>query len=109
MIWPDIRRAYPDQWLIVEALEAYTTPDRRRRLARLAVVESCPDGSAAMKRYRQLHHQYPWREFYFVHTSREELDIYERQWLGIRLSHATIPEKIICPSRHLQLATRATY
>jgi hypothetical protein len=38
--------------------------------------------------YRRLHQQYPSREFYFVHTSREELDIREQQWLGIRRSHA---------------------
>jgi hypothetical protein len=47
-------------------------------------VEVCPDGKAAMQRYRRLHRQYPDRELYFVHTSRPELDIIERQWLGIR-------------------------
>jgi hypothetical protein len=33
------------------------------------------------------------REFYFVHTSREELDIVERQWLGIRKNNAITTEK----------------
>ncbi|MFQ5593003.1 MAG: hypothetical protein ACE5HA_02525 [Anaerolineae bacterium] len=88
MLWPEIRTAYPDQWLVVEALEAHTTPDNQRQLNRLAVVETCPDGSAAMRRYRRLHQQYPLREFYYVHTSRKELDIREREWLGIRRSHA---------------------
>jgi hypothetical protein len=31
-----------------------------------------------MKSYRQLHAQHPEREFYFVNTSREELNIRER-------------------------------
>jgi len=84
MLWPEVRKAYPNQWLIIEALEARTMPDNRRWLGRLAVIESCPDGKAALQRYRHLHHEYPTREFYFVHTSREELDILERQWLGIR-------------------------
>ena len=84
MLWPEVRKAYPNQWLIVEALEAHTTPGNRRQLGRLAVIESCADGEAAFQRYRQLHQEYPAREFYFVHTSREELDIRERQWLGIR-------------------------
>ncbi len=39
MLWTEIREAYPDQWLIVEALEAHTTPDRHRHLDRMAVVE----------------------------------------------------------------------
>jgi hypothetical protein len=35
-----------------------------------------------------LHQQYPEREFYFVHTDREDLDIRERHWLGIRRDNA---------------------
>ena len=81
MQWPEICRSHPDTWLIVEALEAHTTPDSRRRLDRLTVVEECPDGKAAMKRYRLLHQQYPEREFYFIHTSRDSLDIQVQQWL----------------------------
>jgi hypothetical protein len=84
MHWPEICVTYPDQWLIVEALEAHTTPDSRRHLYRLAVVEQCGDGSDAMQSYRSLHQRFPQRELYFVHTSRQELDIEERQWLGIR-------------------------
>ena len=33
-----------------------------------------------MKRYRFLHQQYPEREFYFIHTSRDSLDIQVQQW-----------------------------
>ena len=80
MQWPEICRSHPDKWLIVEALEAHTTPDSRRHLDRLTVVEECPDGKAAMKRYRLLHQQYPEREFYFIHTSRDSLDIQVQQW-----------------------------
>ena len=88
MQWSEIRKAYPDQWLIIEALQAHTTSDSRRILDKIAVIEHPANGNAAMQNYRQLHQQYPEREFYFVHTSREELDIRERQWLGIRRSGA---------------------
>ena len=88
MKWSKVRQAYPDQWLVVEALEAQTMADSRRQIERLAVIEPCSDGSSAMQSYRRLHQQYPEREFYFVHTSREELDIRERQWLGIRRADA---------------------
>lgn len=89
MRWTEVRASYPDQWLIVEALEAHTTADSRRHLDRLAVLERCSDGKAAMAGYRRLHREYPQRELYFVHTSREELDIEERRWLGIRGVPAT--------------------
>lgn len=84
MIWSEIRTAYPEQWLVIEALEAYTTADNQRQLERIGVIETCSDSSSAMQTYRRLHQIYPTREFYFVHTSREVLDIRERQWIGIR-------------------------
>ena len=93
MIWSEIRQAYPSQWLIIEALDAHTTPDKRRELDRLAVIETRSDGSEAMKRYRELHRQYPFREFYYVHTDREKLEIYERQWLGVRTGHEAVTQR----------------
>ncbi len=93
MIWPEIRKIYPHQWLVVEALEAHTNSNSKRQIGRLAVIENCPDGSMAMKRYRELHQQYPLREFYFVHTDKPELDIYERQWVGIRRDNAITAER----------------
>jgi hypothetical protein len=90
MQWSEVRTAYPNEWLVIEALQARTAPDSRRLLDRVAVVERCTDGSAAMQSYRQLHRQHPARELYFVHTSREDLDIREREWLGIRRGHATV-------------------
>jgi hypothetical protein len=84
MKWSDVRLAYPEQWLVVEALVAYTTADSYRVPDNLAVLESCIDGHVAMQRYRVLHQAYPGREFYYVHTSRESLVLRERQWLGVR-------------------------
>jgi hypothetical protein len=87
MLWSEIRSAYPNQWLIIEALEAFTTPDNKRRLNRLAVIEQCPDGKEAFQRYRSLHRVHPHREYYFVHTSNLEFEIRELQWAGIRRDH----------------------
>lgn len=42
-----------------------------------------------MKRYSELRRQHPQRELYFVHTSKVELEIEERMWLGIRGLRAT--------------------
>lgn len=88
MHWQDIRNTYPDQWLVIEALEAETTSDRRRLLKRIAVIERCETGDAAFQRCRRLLELHPDREFYFAHTSRESLVIYERNWVGVRRNDA---------------------
>jgi hypothetical protein len=88
MQWVDIRLAYPGEWLIIEALEAETAPTHQRNLKRIAVIERCSDAENALRSYRRLHHEYPFREFYFVHTSREALDIREQNWAGIRSDYA---------------------
>lgn len=93
MHWSEIRKAYPNQWLVIEALEAHTTPDGQRVLDNIAVIETCKDGNTAMKRYRHWHLLHPEREFYFAHTSRHSLDIRERQWVGVRGKHAPAIER----------------
>jgi hypothetical protein len=88
MRWSDIRAANPDQWLVIEALEAHSANDHRI-FDRIELVEVCPDGRAAMKRYGELRREHPSREFCFVHTSKPELVFEERLWLGIRGLRAT--------------------
>jgi hypothetical protein len=83
MEWQEIRAHYPHQWLLVEALNAHSQEDKRV-LERLAVLGVYPDSPTAMKAYAQLHHEAPARELYVFHTSRENLDVTERRWLGIR-------------------------
>ncbi|HET9620852.1 MAG TPA: hypothetical protein VFP84_05785 [Kofleriaceae bacterium] len=83
MRWSDVRTAYPDQWLVIEALEAHSA-DNRRVFDRVAVIETCADGPATMKRCAALGREHPEREFCFVHTAKAELEIEERQWVGIR-------------------------
>ncbi len=83
MKWQEIREHYPQQWVLVEAIEAHSKANKRI-LEQLAVVGIFSDSPAAMTSYAQLHHQAPERELYVFHTSREVLDITERRWLGVR-------------------------
>lgn len=83
MRWQEARAAHPDQWLVIEVLEAHSENDRRI-FDRIAVIEVCPDGRSTMKRYGELRRAHPQREFCFVHTSKLELNIEERIWLGMR-------------------------
>ena len=83
MKWPEIRNHYPHQWLLVEAIKAHSESGKRI-LEELAVVNTFPNSIAAMKGYQSLHHEEPGRELLVLHTDREELDVTERRWLGIR-------------------------
>jgi hypothetical protein len=90
MRWEDVRAAHPDEWLIIEALDAHSLKGKRL-LGQIAVVELCSDGAVAHRRYRELHVSHPERELYFVHTRNAALDIDERPWVGIRWSDAAQP------------------
>ncbi len=83
MHWPEVRDAHPEQWVVVEVLDARVADDQRV-VDRVAVIEAGADGRAAMKRSGELNRQYPSREFCFAHTSKPELKIEERFWIGIR-------------------------
>jgi len=83
MQWQDIRKHYPQQWLLIEAIKAHSEADNRI-LEQLAVVGTFPDSTSALMGYKQLHREAPQRELYVFHTSRERLNVTERLWLGIR-------------------------
>jgi hypothetical protein len=74
---------YPHQWLLLEAIEAHSSAGQRI-LEDLAVLDTYPDGMAAMNGYRELHRRDPQRELYAVHTDREALEVTEVHWLGSR-------------------------
>lgn len=83
MKWDEIRRYYPHQWLLIEAIKAHSDSNHRI-LEQIAVISTFSDSVTAMKGYVQLHRESPERELYVFHTDREQLDITERRWLGIR-------------------------
>ena len=56
MQWQDIRRHYPDQWLLIEAIKAHSENDRRI-LDDIAILEAFEDSDAAMKSYAGLHRE----------------------------------------------------
>jgi hypothetical protein len=83
MTWEEIRRHFPHKWLLLEAMEAYSEQGKRI-VKQLSVLNTFEDSVAAMKAYAKLHHEAPAREFLVFHTDREQLDIEERTWLGLR-------------------------
>ncbi|MCP4350289.1 MAG: hypothetical protein GY795_32855 [Desulfobacterales bacterium] len=83
MTWEEIQCHYPHQWLLVEAIKAFSE-SCKRIIEQLSVISTFPDSVTAMQGYKQLHQESPERELYVFHTDREKLEISERNWLGIR-------------------------
>jgi len=50
MLWSDIRILYPDKWLIIEALDAFTNEDNQRKLNDIAIIDICSNNISVMKR-----------------------------------------------------------
>jgi hypothetical protein len=83
MIWEDVRKAYPNTWVVFEAIRAHSK-NNYRIVDEIAVIDSFNDSMQALRRHSELHKLKPSRELYFFHTSREELNIHEKKWAGLR-------------------------
>jgi hypothetical protein len=90
MKWIDVKKNYASSWLLIEAIEAHTEGENRI-VDKIAVIDSFQEKSSksALLRYLELHRDFPEREFYVVHSDRENLDIKEQKWagLGVRASN----------------------
>ena len=77
MDWKTIRQQYPHCWVVVEAIDAYTDQQQGKRIVNhMEVIEVFGDDSKpAWECYSRLHDENKWREYYFLHTDRKELNI----------------------------------
>lgn len=75
MTWEKIRNEFPHRWLVVEAIDAYTEGGKRI-IPELQLVEVFNDDwHDAWECYKRVHAADIWREYYYLHTDREVLDI----------------------------------
>ncbi len=84
MKWAEIRSGYPNKWVLIEALSGNTIGNLRK-LDDICIMEVFNDSRSALESYSVKHSQHPNKEMYVFHTSRENIEVEERNWLGIRL------------------------
>lgn len=84
MKWNSLREHYPEQWVLFEALEAYSH-DGKRIVENLSFIDAFDSSTEAFQLYDELNQKEPERELYISHTSKKNLSFYERKWLGVRL------------------------
>jgi hypothetical protein len=83
MNWETLRNHFPDQWVLFEAIEAHSD-NGRRIVDRISVINNYDVSKEALEEYKVIHMKEPYRELYVAHTSKTELEIIERKWLGVR-------------------------
>lgn len=84
MKWEDVCQAFPEQWVLIEAVRAYTNENSERILDEIAPLKKFSNSPDAMKAYQEIHLEGPKRELYVLHTSRKEPNIIEKKWVGVR-------------------------
>lgn len=84
MKWEEVCQAFPGQWVLIEAVQAYTNEKSERILEEVAPLKKFSNSPDAMKAYQDLHRGNPTRELYVLHTNREDLHIIEKKWVGVR-------------------------
>lgn len=84
MKWEDVRLAFPDLWILIEAVQAYTNEDNQRILEEVAPLQKFSNSPDAMKVYQELHRKNPTRELYVLHSNRKNPNIIEKKWVGVR-------------------------
>ncbi|WP_047985878.1 hypothetical protein [Ornithinibacillus californiensis] len=83
MKWEQVRKQYPEQWVLVEAISAYSE-NSTRYVEELSIISNFSDSTIAWKEYKKLHLAEPSREYYIFHTDHETLDIKEEKFIGVR-------------------------
>ncbi|MCT8136984.1 hypothetical protein H1D32_04060 [Anaerobacillus sp. CMMVII] len=84
MKWEEIRQAFPEQWILIEAVQAYTNENSERILEEVTPLKKFSNSPDAMKVYQELHRKNPNRELYVLHTNRKSPNIIEKNWVGVR-------------------------
>ncbi|WP_179952617.1 hypothetical protein [Cohnella abietis] len=82
MKWNEVQNLYPNEWVVIEAIQAHSD-EGLRLVDEMAIVQKFDDSFEAMKQCNELQRERPANEFYFFHTSRPRVEIRERRCYAI--------------------------
>ena len=61
--WEEVRQAFPEKWVLIEAIQAFTNEESERILVDVVPLKKFTNSPEAMKTYQELHRENPTREF----------------------------------------------
>lgn len=83
MKWREIIELHPCRFVLVEAIKV-TSSNRVRQLEEMAVIRDYDNPQEAWSGYKELHKLHPSRELYVFHTSRNDVEVVEEFFSGVR-------------------------
>ncbi|RBW68588.1 hypothetical protein [Bacillus taeanensis] len=83
MKWTEIRNQYPDKFVLVEAVSAYSK-ENKRIIEEMSLIEEYTSSKEAWSGYKKIHLEFPERELYIFHTSKEQIEVEEQRFIGVR-------------------------
>lgn len=83
MKWGEIRKHYPNRIVLIEVIKTYSFQNKRY-VEDMTVVSSNYDTKEAWADYKKHRQDFPTREFYIFHTSKEEIVVIEETFIGFR-------------------------
>lgn len=83
MKWQNVRKQFPDRWVLVEALEAESV-ENKREIKEMAVISDFENPKDAWAVYRKIHLEDRMRELYILHTCKDEVEVIEEKFVGLR-------------------------
>jgi hypothetical protein len=81
--WTEIRNHYPDTFVLVEAVSAYSK-ENKRIIEEMSFIEEYTSSNEAWGGYKKIHREFPERELYIFHTSKEQIEVEEQRFIGVR-------------------------
>lgn len=83
MLWSDVRKDYPEHWVVVEALKSHQQDDEKT-ISEVTVINAYPDSTQAYRNYQTIHKQQPHRSYYVASTANKSLKVKVQYWAGVR-------------------------
>ncbi|MEK4514178.1 hypothetical protein NSS64_02775 [Paenibacillus sp. FSL H8-0122] len=83
MNWGEITELHPSRFVLVEAIKA-SSSNRMRQLEDMAVIQDYDNPQEAWSGYKKLHKLHPNRKLYVFHSSRNDVEVVEEFFAGVR-------------------------
>lgn len=83
MLWSEVRKSYPNMWVVVEALKSDEQANEKT-IKEVALLNAFTDSEQAYRNYTKIHKLQPQKDYVFASTVNETLKVKMLYWAGVR-------------------------
>lgn len=85
MKWEEVRKAFPEQWVLIETIQTHTNEQSERILEEVVPLKKFSNSPETMSIYEAIHRGYPGRKLFVLQTGRKKPDIIEKKIISVYL------------------------